>query len=290
MVAGAALSALYIAASYRIAAGMSSAERMELEDSPADYGADFESVRFWSRRRDVMLDGWYMPGRVGMPMVVYVHGISATRSSCGMTAIASDLNRRGFGALLFDLRGCGLSGGDRISGGWHERLDVLGACDYLRSRGVEPGKIGLLGLSMGAAAVALAATSHAGIRAVVLDSPYARASDLLSRETVRRMRLPVWLAAALRPGAELMARLVFDIEVSALVPEKAVRRLDYPILVIHGGADDRIPPDHGRRVHRAAPADSALWLVDDTGHNEASTEHKSEYSEMVAAYFLERLI
>ena len=289
LAAGAVSVALYMAISYRIASAVTAAERTELEDSPSDYGVEFEDISFSSLGGDVSLDGWCLLGRSGMPAIIIVHGVSSTRSGCGMTAVASDLNRRGFGVLLFDLRGHGMSGGDRISGGWHERLDVLGACDYLRSRGVASKNIGLLGLSMGAVAVVLAAATDPRVRAIVLDSPYARASELIPQEIARKMPLPAWLASVFRPSAELLARLAFGIDIGAMAPVEAVRRLDYPVLVLHGADDDRIPVNHGRRVHRAAHPGSALWVVDGAGHNEASTQHRSKYVDRVAAYFMARL-
>ena len=63
----------------------------------------------------------------------------------GLTDLACRLNRRGFGVLMFDFRAHGLSGGTGNSGGWHERMDILGAYDYLVSHGAERGKVGLLG-------------------------------------------------------------------------------------------------------------------------------------------------
>ncbi len=272
-----------------IARGVMAADRNELEDSPTDYGVEFESVEFPSRRGDVTLDGWYIAGQTGMPSVVYVHGISATRTACGMTAVAADLNRRGFGALLFDLRAHGLSGGKRMSGGWYERFDVLGAYDFLVERGVPPHKIGVVGLSMGAGAVVLAAVEEPGIRAVVLDSPYARSTELISQETAIKLRIPTWLAAVFKPGAELLARKVYDIDIGAMAPVESVALLDYPVLVIHGATDDRVPIDHGRRVWRAAPEGSPMWEVSEAGHNEASTENRSEYGDRVADYLLSRI-
>ena len=289
--AGAILTVLviYVAVSYRIALGVTAAERTDLEDSPEDYGVDFENVEFKSRCGDVLLDGWYLAGQDGAPVIVFVHGVGVTRTACGMTRIAADLSGRGFGVLMFDLRGHGLSGGKRLSGGWHERLDALGAYDYLCDRGVDPEKIGLMGLSMGAAAVALAAAAELRVRAVVLDSPYALASDLIVQETSIKMHIPKWLAAVFRPCAEYLASRVFGIDVSAMAPVESVRGLGYPVLIIHGADDDRIPLEHGRRVHRAAPAGSLLWEVAGSGHNEASAEHPSEYAERVAGYFASRL-
>ena len=68
--------ALYVFITHRIASSLIKVERVELEDTPADYGRPFEDVSFRARGNDVTLEGWYMPGRHGMPVVVIAHGIS----------------------------------------------------------------------------------------------------------------------------------------------------------------------------------------------------------------------
>ncbi len=288
--AGAVIAALdYAVSSYLIASGLTAAERLDLEDSPADYGAEFEAVRFLSRRGDVVLDGWYMEGQGGKPVIVFVHGVSSTRCGGGMTELACILNRQGFGALLFDLRAHGLSEGERMSGGWHERLDVLGAIDFLSYRGVEVSRVGLLGISMGAATAALAAAEEPRIRALVMDSPYARASDLIAREGARATVFPEWMIPPFIPGAALIADALFDIKLEGLAPEEAVRRLGYPILVTFGTEDERIPQEQFLRVFSAAPKGSALWRVDGSEHCAAFLDHKSDYAAKVAEYFLSRL-
>ena len=63
--------------------------------------------------------------------------------------IARDLTRHAYAVLMFDLRGHGESDGDRLSIGYHERKDVLGAVDFAEEKGFE--KIGVLSFCMGAA-------------------------------------------------------------------------------------------------------------------------------------------
>ena len=261
----------------------------EFQDSPSDYGAAFESVRFMSRRGDVALDGWLLRGRGEMPTLIFCHGIEVGRTGDGLTELAATLNRRGFGVLQFDFRGHGLSEGYRISSGWHERMDALGAYDYLISRGASSDEIGLHGVSMGAGAACLAAAEETGIRALSLDTPYARASDLISQEASLRTRLPGWAIGTFIPCAVFMARKLYDIDVEGMAPERAVSQLDYPISVIYGTEDSRIPPEHSRRVFDASAEGSRLWVVEDVGHAESFVENKAEYAERVADYFLSRL-
>ncbi len=283
------LSILYLLASYMIASGLTKVEEPELADSPSDYGIEFESVKFMSRRGDVTLDGWHLPSGDGMPSIVFAHGIGAGRTGDGMTELAAMLNRRGFGALLFDLRAHGASEGDRVSGGWHERLDALGAYDYLLTRGVAPSDIGLLGFSMGAATAALAAADEPGVGALLLDAPYANASDMTLRETALRTPLPGWIVPAFAPCVTYLARALFDISMEDMSPERAVSTLDYPVMVIYVTDDPRVPPEQSHRVFDAAPEGSELWVIEGPAHVEGFLENKEEYAARVADYFLSRL-
>ena len=285
----AALVGLYVWVSYRMAADLTVAERTELEGTPADFGHTYESVRFMSRRGDAMLDGWYLVGRGGMPVVILVHGISSNRTGGDMIELACMFNDRGYGVLMFDLRGHGRSGDGLMSGGWHERMDVLGAVDYLLGRGVAAERIGVLGFSLGAAACALAAAEEPRIRAAALDCPFARASELIQDEAELRTPFPGWVALIFKPLAMQLAARLYDIDVNAVAPEAAVAKLDYPVMVIVTPDDDRVPPSHGVRVYEAAMDGSELWVVEGVEHCGAFTEDRDEYVDRVCRYFERRL-
>ena len=259
----------YAGVSYFIASGVTRAERTEFEDHPTDYGLEYEDVEFVSRKGDVTLRGWYLPSQGCEASVILVHGISSNRTSREATRIAAHLVEECFNVLLFDLRAHGTSGGARITGGINEAEDVLGAYDYLQSRGAHPHRIGVLGRSMGAGAAVLAAAAEPGIRALVLDSTYAKVNDLISFEIARKTPVPDWAAPVFIPGASLLANVLYGIDLSKLAPEQAIKSVDVPILVIHGEADTRIPTEHGIRVHEASHAESEMWIVPGVDHGEA---------------------
>ena len=284
-----ALIGFYSLISYLIASGVTKADREEQEDNPSAYGLVFETVEFPSRKGDVMLDGWYIPTGTDGPTIIFVHGIGSKRSGDNATKLATRMVDKGFNILMFDLRGHGSSEGDKVSGGYYEQEDVLGAYDYLVGRGVNLASVGVLGFSMGAGTSALAAAQESGIRALVADSTYANASDLIAQETARKTIFPEWLVPIFLPGVRVAADLFFGIELDTLAPEKAVAKLGYPILVIHGTADERIPVEHGIRVHMASPDRSELWLAPDVDHVDAFLEYPDEYVERVTSYFNEQL-
>ena len=246
-------------------------------------------MEFTPRGGGPTLRGWYIHGETGGPVIVCVHGLGSKRSGDEAVKIAAGLAERGFGSLLFDLRGHGDSDDGRVSGGYFERLDALGAFDYLIGRGVPAPSIGFLGFSMGAATTVLAAAEEEATGAIVLDSPYAKATEFIANEAARKTPFPKWSVPLFVPTTRLMAATIYGINLGAMEPERAVAGLGYPILVIHGTADTRIPLDNGVRVHGAAPPGSRLWLVEDADHVDAFKVEPKEYIDRLVAYYDERL-
>ncbi len=275
--------------SYNIASGITKYERRPQVDDPTAYSLRFEDVEFLSRGDDVTLDGWYILGESHQPTLIFVHGIGSVRSGDNAVALASKIVAQGYNVLMFDLRGHGTSGGELISCGYFEQQDVLGAFDFLVKRGVPSESIGVVGFSMGAATAVLAAAKEPAICALVADSPYARVSDLIAQETAQKTALPEWMCPVFLPGVSLICRLLYGVDIGALAPEEAVQYLPYPILVIHGIADSRIPFVHGVRVHEAAHPDSSIWLVPEVDHVDAYITYPEEYVDRILDYFDRRL-
>jgi pimeloyl-ACP methyl ester carboxylesterase len=283
------LIAVYGYISFMITSGLTNWDRQQQADEPGNYALQYEEVEFTSRGDAITLDGWYLPGDNEKPTIIFVHGIGGMRSGDNATEIAYHLVDQGFNVLLFDLRAHGSSGGDYVSGGYFEQQDVLGAIDFLVKRGVTTDDIGVIGFSMGAGTSILALVEEPGIRALVVDSPYARASDLLTNETALKTGIPKWLSSIFIPTAKAMASLFYGIDIGALVPEEAVRQLTYPILVIHGEEDTRIPYTHGERVYGEAYQGSTIWLVPGVDHADAFLDYPEEYILRVTEYFIGQL-
>ena len=280
---------IYAGVSYSIASGFTRIERVPLEDSPGNHGLPYRDAEFRSRVDDIPLRGWWIAREDRGPSVILVHGITSNRAAGKSLPLAARLSAEGYNVLLFDQRGHGESGGERVSSGFHERRDLGGAIDFLKSLGVAESSIGVLGSSMGAGTALLTLQDEPGVQAAVFESPYASASDLISFEIARRTVLPQWFAPVFIPGATLLSRLLYDIDVGVLAPERAAAELTYPILVIHGEADTRVPFEHAQRVLDAAPEGSELWSPDCMGHSDAFDLAPDEYVRRVHAYFWPRL-
>ena len=245
---------------------------------------EFESKGYW-----VLVKGWLFSREGCGPTVVMGHGITGNRTSSNALGLAARLHEQGYNVPLFDQRGHGESGVERSTGEILERRDLRGAIDFLMAEGMSVSAIGVYGSSMGAGTALLTLPGEPRIRAAVLESPYASACDLIAIESARRTILPEWFAPVFIPGATFMARMLYDIDVGALTPEPSAAELDYPVLVIHGTADTRVPFEHGRRVYDAAPEGSELWSLDGMGHADAFELAPDEYVRRVHEYFWPRL-
>ena len=148
----------------------------------------------------------------------------------------------------------------------------------------------MLGWSMGGATALLAVAEEPEVRAVVADSAFAHVRDMIAQETARTTVFPKWAVPLFIPGMEVMSDILYGIDVGAVAPEQASATLSYPILVIHGDADSRIPVEQSLRIHASAPEGSELWVIPGSDHADGFLDAPDEYLERVDAYVNDRLI
>jgi pimeloyl-ACP methyl ester carboxylesterase len=142
--------ALYLLLALALVYAATRPERSPFEAVPSDFGLVAEEVEFVPRGGTLGLRGWFFPGSTEAAYLIFVHGIGDQRTGNKALDLAARLKRTGnFNLLLFDLRAQGTSDGAYVSAGEFERFDVLGAYDFLLTRGAKPGRVGLIGRSYG---------------------------------------------------------------------------------------------------------------------------------------------
>jgi dipeptidyl aminopeptidase/acylaminoacyl peptidase len=248
----------------------------------------YEEVAFESRGDpDVRISGWWVAGAAtDGPTVVVVHGLNSCKRSPTVLLPAGMLHRAGYNVLLIDLRNEGDSTvtNGRFAGGVLEYKDVLGAWDWVRKvKGVPSGRIGLLGMSMGAASALIAMGQEPAVAAVWEDSSFSDINVAISDE-VARNGFPTFLA----PAAIMVGRLE-GVDITAMGPLDAVARLNgRPIAIVHGTADTRMPVKHAYALIQAVKdhgGDPYTWLVDGVDHTRAVYAQPVEYESRLAEFF-----
>ena len=171
--------------------------------------------------------------------------------------------------------------------------------DLLIERGFRPGSIGLHGTSYGAATTLLAAAIIPEVGAVVADSAFADARELMDKEIEKITGVPAQIARFLRPGLSIVAKSLHALDLALITPLRAVPAIaPRPILFIHGGNDDVISPDHSHQLMDTSnAATNELWIIPQLGHTEAvrrlekgceptpASETREIYLERVTAFF-----
>jgi alpha/beta superfamily hydrolase len=144
-------------------------------NNPGIFNLLYEEIRFPARTDGLGIAAWYIPSDKNERAIVLVHGRDDSRTNAfggEFVSFANVLHQAGFSVLMIDLRGHGQSDVSRYTFGIRERLDVLGAVDWLESRGFKSGSIGVLGYSLGGGSVIGAASEDEAIAAIWLDSAF----------------------------------------------------------------------------------------------------------------------
>lgn len=249
---------------------------MMVELTPAQVGLPYEKVDFASRD-GLNLFGWYVPGQ-NRAAVILVHPFGAR--GVLMLEQAAALAQRGYTIFMFDLRAHGSSEGDTCTMGWLERYDLLGALDYVQGRSeVDPDRIGVLGISLGAQIALCTAAECPALRAVVAESTgTATLSDHGHPDTALRwLYYPLnWLYYNLEAffnGARPTSGLVDTI--GAIAPR--------PVLLISAGRGTE--QRWHRRLYAAAREPKELWELPQAKHAECYAADPATYTEKINALF-----
>jgi uncharacterized protein len=232
------------------------------------------------------LSGWFVPGpdrsEMPWPCVLLVYGYGGYKEQ--MAYYAEMVHEGGFATFMFDMQGSGLRRGAPVSLGHKERWDFLDAVRYARSRpDVDNERLGVLGVSMGAATALLGVEDEPSIKAVVADSSYANLMDMVQPGLRTFVGSP---AALLAPLIVRFAETMIGIKARDIRPERAAARLgNRPLLVIHGADDVLTDPRSADRIYAAASGPKELWVVPNCGHARGPEVAHDEYKRRVNKFF-----
>jgi dipeptidyl aminopeptidase/acylaminoacyl peptidase len=249
---------------------------------------EYEDVDFASRGDPaVTISAWWVAGSSpDAPAVIIVHGLGRCKREPKVLLPAGMLHKLGYGVLLIDLRNEGDSTvtNGRYAGGTVEYKDVLGAFDWLRdTKGLPADRIGLAGMSLGAATAIIAMGQEPQIAAVWEDSGYSDIGVAISDELARNGYPPI-----LGPAGIFVARLA-GVDITALGPLDAVPRIaGRPVAIVHCTGDTRMPVKHAYALRDALEAQGAkpyVWIVEGGEHTQAVFDHPDEYRSRLAEFF-----
>ena len=236
--------------------------------------------------------------------IVFCHEFGSDMHSCAR--YARPLVDAGFDVFTFDFRGHGesSSGGDYHPLQWpsdKELEDVLGACVHVDSvLGAEgkPTQIGVFGISRGAGAALLAASSDPNIAAIICDGAFSTDTTLVSLMK-RWAHIFARVKLVYENHSESFWRLLLWLLMRFAQPKlkrtfpsvrKALREMQpRPILFIHGERDSYIREEQTRILYGDAPTPKYLWIVPDAKHNQSVVVAPTQYAARSVSFFRRHL-
>ncbi len=245
---------------------------------PDEYGLQFEPIEIKTIDK-LTLRGVWIPAPGSTKAVIILHGHGGSYDFDLYRA--PTLHHAGFNVLLFDFRAHGRSEGRRMTFGYEERRDVLGAVEFLHSRGMQ--HIGLLGFSYGGMVSMLFAAEYPGIEAVISDGGPVRIRSAIASRMVE-MGFPLWLTKLLAWLIISMTSLRLGANQFRYEPIRWVGKISpRPILFIHGDHDQFLPDFDD--LYEAARPPKELWRLPDAGHTTASQLYPEEHTRRVIEFF-----
>jgi uncharacterized protein len=245
---------------------------------PADLPFPVERVIFESEN-GIHMAGWYTPPQNGA-VIILLHGYGGNRLH--MVGYAEILAQAGYGALLYDERASGESGG--------ARRDIGAAISYLRTRPeLTKAKLGIAGCSIGGQIALQGAARYPELAAVWADgSGVIRAKDNPAPTTwalgiayISNWIIDPMLSARLNiPAPPAMIDII-----GSIAPR--------PIYLVCGGNPRPFFGSEAARMQRYAQfagSNARLWIIPEATHCDGPQQRPQEYAARLVSFFDQALL
>ena len=247
--------------------------------TPAANGLAFSNVTF--RTSDgVRLSAWLIPSTNHAGIVTMPGAGSNRTATLGQATV---LARHGYGVLMVDPRGQGRSGGHAMDAGWYGDRDVTAAVAFLQHQpGIDPRRVGVLGLSMGGEEAIGAAAANTAIRAVVAEGATHRtAAD-------KAGYLPGGVAGAIHRGMDWVTYGTAAVLSPAPEPRTlhgAIARASSTQFLLIGAGKGVDEPEATAYLRTAAANRVQTWVVPGASHVHGLATAPAEWTSRVTEFF-----
>jgi fermentation-respiration switch protein FrsA (DUF1100 family) len=259
------------------------------KETPQDYGREYQEVNTTSGD-GLHLTGWFLPGENGATIMIQ-HGSPGGRQD-GLYE-AAFLNEAGYNVLLGSFRAHDDCEGEIITFGYYEVQDVEAWHQYLLGRDeIDADRIGLYGESMGGGTSILYAATEPGIQALATGSAFGLTQEVVEKFIIfEHPEIPVWAVPLLARFIVFWAEQAGDFDSDALYTQGVIANVSpVPVLIIHGGQDDKIGPEIGRKLFEAAAEPKELLWLEDAGHVNFEQYYPAEYQAGLLDFFNRNLL
>jgi len=223
------------------------------------------------------------------PTVLLVHGFGVTKEEGGMfDELAEKLVEEKFLVYRFDFSGRGESEGDYSKTSLSkQKSDLSKILEFVKSQPkVDHSKIGILAQSFGTPiTVALSPKVKAIILMGSISNPFEALGKLSKWEKLDKEGI----SKKIKPNGEIImlgSQFWKDFENYDLL--ELIKKIDCPILFIHGSKDDRIPPSEMEAYFENANEPKEKTIIEGADHG--LRPHRDKMHKIVIDYFKKQLV
>lgn len=262
----------------------------KMEVFPEQFGLRYEKVSFQTRD-GLTLKGWWIPspnGEEERRTLIMCHGWGDNKGE--LLKITHYLNEKaGFNLLYFDNRSHGESDGEITTIGALETIDFDAAVTFLKENKPQfLDRLGVFGLSMGAAVTSMSMPDHPEVKAAVLESPFTDFRVVAKRWAWNNLYVPYFPLVIITMW--FLRCRVHDPKVDTYSPERFIAKIAPRPLLIVGGSEDRLmKEDDVRRLFAAAGEPKQLWIIPGARHVKCHEVGGLEYEARVTNFFNKHL-
>ncbi|MEK8131119.1 alpha/beta fold hydrolase [Paenibacillus filicis] len=260
-----------------------------LRSNPAAaFGAAYEDITFPSLNGSSELSGWYIPSvsaidgaEAKRQTVVFSHGYGGNREEIWVPLydLAKAAHKQGYNVIMFDYGY--VQPKWNVTGGLRESQELLGAVKYAKDRGAE--RVYVWGFSMGAGTALQAALQSKDIDGMILDSTFILEPSTLYHNMKQVANVPKFSQSLVHMFFPLINGVSFN-----EIPYQTIKQTAYsmPIFFIHGKQDVRAPYEMVQDIyaHQQKNSGSALWMLENDGHELIYRAHKKAYLQMTTGF------
>lgn len=220
------------------------------------------------------ISGWLVATNASRGVVILQHGVHSSKSS--LVERARFLSQAGYAVLLYDFQAHGESVGKRITFGFLESRDAQAAVAFVKNR--FPGKpVGVVGISLGAAASALA-QPPLDVQAMVFESMFPTIVDATKdRMEIQLGPLSRWLSPLLTAQLPLRGGCGVD----DLRPAVCVEKITAPKLFLAGTRDRETKIAEAEAMFQLAAEPKEFVPIDGARHEDLLNFSPGQYKPLI---------
>jgi len=213
-----------------------------------------------------------------IPVAILCHGFS--QGKYRSLIYAEIFLKLGFRVIIYDHRNHGLSGKAFTSMGYYEKYDLKKLVDWSYDTYGPNCKIVTHGVSMGAATALLHLGIDKRVVCTIADCSYSDLKELLKHQVKYYYHMPRLLI----PLESFITQIRAGFWYGDVSPISVIKRVDTPVLFIHGKRDKYVPTEMTRKMYKSKRNNKALYLVARAAHAQSCETNKEGYEKRVRAF------